>query len=1142
MGQSVGAGLVGSLKTRVKHELRDLSRANRTLRRSRYSVPRRLLGASIVNRSVGQFLGLYVALLVLTLLSEWAINRYIPSLLPGYTGATPRDFLKDIGSYLIAAQIGILAIVSVAVGVVTLLSERNNGSSVNTDIRLYYVESYSYELATSGIALLVVLTLQLFWPLQHILHASGFGGRDYSFKLALAAVHALWFTFNLTLFLQFLTTTLRFVEPNSREILRERYSANEVIPRDATKRLLRALYHAAPTQMLGADALKDGPNISLGHGMGLGDAPIAEVTTTFSSPKQLVDVRLAPLRWVLARWQKRARMQSEGRKRFGEPRWNAQLSILANFDEVLDGRYEWVLRRDGVPLTRLETWIIRRCFRFEQLTSHELDLPTPENFLEQLIDKMVDQIEESASTGFRAALAEVVRYHGFILAAQNTKDDTGRAFNLAEVGDFFSRPDAELVRQYRRAFVAAADKIGSDTSFMGRLSYAAAGLVPDDALNFSPRVLQALLQLGVHEVIALEDWVTKRAVIGPVGGDAGTSTALTGSDKRAYENVLIEFVGGWERLLHGLISSFGIERRPRGAEAAQQWAAFAGGVAVLQAHLHNAAYFLAAAVWNDDALGADRFRDLLLRWPQPFYANLQATYVFSNTLLLTPDFIDQDWQHARTEIARRLRFGQETVEPGSVSGILLWQLHSDVVCIGGLVALHWYATDLQPSDTAAQAAILALRREVRTSDGSDLTGMTPKTTFRLLLDCTIRYALNPRFAEARNSATIDGLVRYLTDLASPRMVSGRVYGGFGIDGFDTLLPVLLAAMTANLPDQGDDGVAALVEDMKCDPLFEDDKTVKRFIWTVQQMIDSLAASQASALFEKAARTFNRELDLTAAAARLRDILEAAVATFSALREERLRAAPLDESRMDLVRRSITKDVLANGPAITCFQGYSIHPDDSGEIASTETEFGVIDKGSFVRPEMADVTFSDLPPLFVNVSHDCLADMVWHSLHQRPKRVVSIDVSGGTEPFWRAVIDESPAVGPLPIVIVPYPGFGSEITLATMRVPGAGLAGFDISRVPNMPSGGGTGYIGTINGVHVYSARIFTNRAVLCSSHLIRTIRYGVVHGQSDLVDITFVEGEDLAKSRVRLTFAQHIEWAANRVVEFQITGQEAASV
>jgi hypothetical protein len=444
VGQSLGAGSFGSLRAQVKREMRDLSRDNPTLRRSRYSVLRRVLRASIVDRSMGRFLGLYLIALLLALVCEWGLNRYAPSLLPGYIGGAPRDFLKDVGSYLIAAQIGILAIVSVAVGVVTLLSDRQNGSSVNTDIRLYYVESYSYELAASGIALLVVLTLQLFWPLQHILHVLGFGGRDYSFKLALAALHALWFTFNLTLFLQFITTTLRFVEPSSREILRERYSANEVIPQDAEKRLMRALYYMAPSQMFGKQALSEGPNIAFGHGMGLGDSRVSEVTTTFSGPTRLVDVRLKPLRWVLRRWQSRLRKRATpSRQRFGEPRWNAQLTIQPNFDEVLDRRCELVLRQDGVPLTRFEKWIIRRCFHFKRVSPHEVDMPTPENFLEQLVDKAVNQIEESVTTGFRAALADVIQYHRFILAAQNTRDDAGNAFNLAEVGNLFTRPDAE---------------------------------------------------------------------------------------------------------------------------------------------------------------------------------------------------------------------------------------------------------------------------------------------------------------------------------------------------------------------------------------------------------------------------------------------------------------------------------------------------------------------------------------------------------------------------------------------------------------------------------------------------------------------------------------------------------------------------
>ena len=334
----VGRGLLGSLRAQVQHEIRGLARENRVLRRARYSFPRRLIGRFVVGRSVWQFLCLYGVVLALSLVLEWLGNRYFPGWLPGYARSELRDYLKDVGSYLIAAQIGILAIVSVAVGVVTLLSDRSDGSSVNTDIRLYYVESYSYELAVSGVALLVILTLQLFWPLQHLLHIAGLGGKDYTFKLYLGAFHATWFTFNLALFLQFITTTLRFVEPSARETLRERYCANVVIPRDAKARVMRALYITAPTRIFGKEALEEGPNFAFGHHLSLGERPVVEIETVFADPRRLEDVWLRPLEWVMRRWQGRARKLPRKKGGFGRPVWSGQLAIAATFEGVEQGR------------------------------------------------------------------------------------------------------------------------------------------------------------------------------------------------------------------------------------------------------------------------------------------------------------------------------------------------------------------------------------------------------------------------------------------------------------------------------------------------------------------------------------------------------------------------------------------------------------------------------------------------------------------------------------------------------------------------------------------------------------------------------------------------------------------------------------
>jgi len=1081
---------------------------------------------------VGQYLGLYLIILMMAVVAEWAAAQYGATALPEYYGEAPRGFLKDVGSYLLAAQIGILAIVSVAIGVVTLLSQRDDGASANTDVRLYYVESYSYELTVSGVALLLILAVQLYWPLQHVLHAVGLGNRNYVFKLVLSSLHVLWFCLNLGLFLQFITTTLRFVEPNSREALRERYSANEIIPRDAKKRLLRAFYMGGPSQVFGEQTLKDGPTIYFGYPATIDESVKPEVTRTVQSPVRLRDVRMRPLVWVLKRWQKRVRSRPQRDAKFGRSLWDDYIAIVPNFEIEYDGSCDLVRLRSEVGLTRLEKWVVRRCFVFAASPTRDDDLPAPENFLKQLIDKVVKQTEASSTTGFDAALDEVVRYHRFVLGAQNTTDNTGAPLNLAEIGGYFSRPDANWIREYRRVFAIAADKIGSDTYFVDRLSHLAELLVPEDGLHFSQRVIQTVLELGVHEVISLEDWLTKRAVVGPAVEGIGVSTTLTGSDSRAYEKVLIELVGAWERLAHTLIFSFGVKRRPSDNHSAAQWTAFAKGFPVFQTHLQYAAYFLVAAVWNDDVQGTEWFRDLLLRWPQPFYAILQSAYFFKAPLVLLPDLTRQDWLEVQTAVSARMTFPQGEPAPGPVSGIILWELHCDVICVVGLVSLFWYVSQQQPSATAARAAVSTLRREKREDSGSDLIAMPRKSEFRLLFDFAIRYALNPRFAGSRYSATIDELVQSLTRLASPRMVSGRVYGGYGIGGFETLSVMLLAALAANLPEQGDDGVGELVEVLSSDPLFDDDKAMRTFVWSIQQLVQTLDTAAPDDAYAKAIGVFGRQLDIPSATARLRGILAGIVAAFEELRKERLRNAPLDEERIALVRRRMSAAVMAHGPMISCFTNYPIHRDRSGTIPVQEAETGVIDRGMFVTPEMSEADFDDLPDFLVRAIRMSLSNLVWQELYHRPKRVIPVDISASTDEFWQRVVQEAPTVGAEPIILVPYPRVGDQVTSAT--IGGRELAGLTVSRIAGTPSGEGTGYLGTIQGVHIYSLPVLSTQALLCSRLLLREIEYGVVHDPDDIVGFEFLQADDPRSSQVRLPFAQRLTWGDESIVEFSL--------
>jgi hypothetical protein len=130
-------------------------------------------------------------------------------------------------------------------------------------------------------------------------------------------------------------------------------------------------------------------------------------------------------------------------------------------------QFDILLRDGGAQLTWFERVLIRVSFRFAKAASREENLPTPTNFIEQLVSKVVNQIESGAPNGFDDTLREVIEFHSFALAAQNTRDESGDLVNLAQVSDGpFRQPDFAWIREYRRAYTAATNKMTSDVGFV----------------------------------------------------------------------------------------------------------------------------------------------------------------------------------------------------------------------------------------------------------------------------------------------------------------------------------------------------------------------------------------------------------------------------------------------------------------------------------------------------------------------------------------------------------------------------------------------------------------------------------------------------------------------------------------------------
>jgi hypothetical protein len=128
------------------------------------------------------------------------------------------------------------------------------------------------------------------------------------------------------------------------------------------------------------------------------------------------------------------------------------LVLTPHFGREFEGSVTWCRRRGGAPLTRWERWLIRRSFVFRNVTGLSRDLPMPANFIEELADKVIGQIDRLAITGFKSALDELVRYHKFLLEVYASRSAEGAPLSLAEIGGLWEQPHQEWTRQYRRIF------------------------------------------------------------------------------------------------------------------------------------------------------------------------------------------------------------------------------------------------------------------------------------------------------------------------------------------------------------------------------------------------------------------------------------------------------------------------------------------------------------------------------------------------------------------------------------------------------------------------------------------------------------------------------------------------------------------
>lgn len=305
VGEKIGRGLLGSIRKRVKAEVAEHMVLNKAVSRYRHPFWQRAL-RSTIGHSFWGFLFTYAAVVILLQCAAVSQQIWWPNTEPFWiTPSDTKGLLKDGDGFMITAQVGILGVISVAVGLITLITQRNDGASANADIRIYYSESLAYGVVSSSIALLLVMCVETFWPLQFLSHLAGVDQQNVFIKVALTAVHEAWLCLNLAGFAQFLLVSLHFVEPKARERLRQEYTVNTVLRLDLRKKLNAYFLLQARQALRPLSENADDPYFAIGPISSV-DQWEEEMKLDFRQPTFLRDIRLRLLNWAILSWWRRA--------------------------------------------------------------------------------------------------------------------------------------------------------------------------------------------------------------------------------------------------------------------------------------------------------------------------------------------------------------------------------------------------------------------------------------------------------------------------------------------------------------------------------------------------------------------------------------------------------------------------------------------------------------------------------------------------------------------------------------------------------------------------------------------------------------------------------------------------------------------
>ena len=764
------------------------------------------------------------------------------------------------------------------------------------------------------------------------------------------------------------------------------------------------------------------------------------------------------------------------------------------------------------------------------------DLPTPDQILEELADKVAAQIDRLASVAFDNAYREMVRYHRFLLALNASRTPDGQLLNYAEVPGYgWQAPHRDWIWQYARLFERAASRIPDDPRFIRTLARTPIRLLPNPSdPRLPPSILNAILDLWPMMIHRLEAWVTKRTTVEKSNESAAEPRlALAGSDAKAYANVLPALVGAWENLLQEAPSLYGWRD---GAEEgnAERWSAFRASWPFLWQHLSNTARCLTVAVWNEDEAGAALYREALVRWPQTLGQRDRAELRWRRLLL--PDVLSLDWPEAS---ARAATLGYSYLPPPGPNELfasILRGAHDDVVLLTAALLLFWTIAEKQSSDIGGRTARSLLRRESAHDNGPG-TSVRELTLSEIFLDMIRIEIAGERFGQKSYGTDLDSLVAVLDDLTERRIVPGRVFAPSTMRERDDLLLAFVVILGAMSQNESDDAAVQRIAELAQheEVLPQGDQTLRNVLQKlghIRSMLEKPVPQLA-----KGAALLESDCDPDQVASRLLAIVRAAEEAIENERLTRLKSRPVDPVKLERIRLAIESALLKKSSPEPLFHHVYIESGDHNIEANwQEFKISKIEKAQLTEPPMAS-PISNFGEHIVSLSERAAGSGIWGAFTHLRRTKVDLLYNANQEHFWRDAARYIEQVGPEPILLVSR----SPEMRPWRRLQYANPEHRPELRIEQRSDAANRDwYIATIEGVDVFEAEFPAGVSWLFSARVLERIVYAELDEPKHYVDVTFeMSGETEGTLTVR--FRQRVEWATMPIYEFHGPAPEQAA-